>query len=86
MHAKALLIFVFWLALLDTTAHAREPLVRFRSQFQAWYEQFGPVFQQIFDESCQDEYRNYLYGTPANTTADAFTGGDDNNKYIQPVV
>ncbi|KAH8886169.1 hypothetical protein GQ53DRAFT_875801 [Thozetella sp. PMI_491] len=56
------------------------------SQFQMWFPQYRMLFQTLLERNCTEEYEIYLYGTADNTTVRWEEGGEENAKYVQPVV
>ena len=79
-------VLILVLCLYAHHAEARGPIMRFTSQFETWYPQFGETFQELLDTKCQPEYQNYLYGTLSNTSIDWVRGADQNNLFTQPVI
>ncbi|KAI2627202.1 hypothetical protein GGS21DRAFT_493041 [Xylaria nigripes] len=58
-------------------------------QFVFWYQQYANTFRNTLQESCADEFNNYLYGTEANLAVDWKTGGNLGKRVLsttQPVI
>lgn len=61
-------------------------VLRSRSQFKNWYNQYSYQFRYIARDNCTAEYSIYLYGTRQNTSNPTLSAAGDFTLFVQPMI